>query len=259
MNLNTLVRSLALAMLLLAPPVLAAKQETPKPPAETPRPTQSVRYDIRYLNLHAAEVLAWDACIQKERCQITTLALANDPSRRGYLDVTAEAAVQEKVARALAKQDTIPRTQNLQILLLTASTKAGGGAPDVPENAQKALTDLKKFLPYKSFQMVDAALLSATEGQAAQGRLVTSGGFKYEVKLRFRAQGDPEDQSLFVDRFELQQELIITTKDGPHYDRRSLIETAFNVKEGETIVVGTSKADGVDEALVVLLTVLPRS
>lgn len=258
MNLNTLVRSLPLAMLLLAPPLMAARQETPKPPAETSRPVQSVRYEIRYLNLHAAEVLAWDACIQKERCQVTALSLANDPSRRGYLDVNAEAAVQEKIARALAKQDTTPRTQNLQILLLTASPKPGGGSPDVPENAQKALADLKKFLPYKSFQMVDAALLSAIEGQAAQGRLVTAAGSKYEVKLRFRAQGDPEDQTLFVDRFDLHQELIIPTKDGPSYNRRSLIETAFNVKEGETIVVGTSKADGVDDALVVLLTVLPR-
>lgn len=258
MNPNMHVRSLALAMMLLAAPAWAAKQETPKPPAETPRPTQDVRYEIRYLNLHSAEVLAWDACIQKTGCHVTALAVANDPSRRGYLDVRAEPAVQEKIARALAQQDTVPRTQNLQLLLLTASPKAGGGAPDVPENAQKALTDLRKFLPYKSFQLVDAALLSATEGQATQGRLISPGGFKYDVRLRFRAQGDPE-QTLFVDRFELQQELVITTKDGPHYDRRSLIETAFNVKEGETIVVGTSKADGVDDALVVLLTVLPRS
>jgi hypothetical protein len=258
MNLNTLVRSLALAMLLWSPPLLAARQETPKPTAETLRPTQDVRYEIRYLNLHSAEVLAWDSCIQKESCHVTALAVANDPSRRGYLDVRAEPAVQEKIARALAKQDTTPRTQNLQILLLTASPKAGGNAPDVPENAQKALADLRKFLPYKSFQLVDAALLSATEGQGTQGRLISPGGFKYDVKLRFRAQGDP-DQNLFVDGFTLQQELVITTKDGPRYDRRDLIQTAFNVKEGETIVVGTSKADGVEDALVVLLTVLPRS
>ena len=49
-----------------------------------------------------------------------------------------------------------PRNQNLQILLLSASLKPSTTAgPEIPENAQKALNDLKKFLPFKSYQVVD--------------------------------------------------------------------------------------------------------
>ena len=62
-----------------------------------------------------------------------------------------------------------------------------------------------------------------------------------------------------MDHFQLAQEMVVSTKDGPHYDHRQLIDTTFSLKEGETIVVGTSKADGADGALVVLLTAVPAS
>ena len=40
---------------------------------------------------------------------------------------------------------------------------------------------------------------------------------------------------------------------------RELISTTFGVKVGETIVVGTSKVDGTEEALIVLLTAVPSA
>jgi hypothetical protein len=151
-----------------------------------------------------------------------------------------------------------PRNQNLQILLLSASLKPSTTAgPEIPENAQKALNDLKKFLPFKSYQLVDGAWLSATEGRSAQARLAGSSGAAYKVELRFRSPGDPEPPSLFVEAFRLDQEMVVQMKEGPQYSSRRLIETTFSVKVGETIVVGTSKADGADGALVVLLTAVP--
>ena len=147
------------------------------------------------------------------------------------------------------------RNQNLQILLLSASLKPSATAgPEIPENAQKALNDLKKFLPFKSYQLVDGAWLSATEGRSAQARLAVSNGAAYKVELRFRSTGDSEPPSLFVDSFRLDQEMVVQMEKGPQFGGRRLIETTFSVKEGETIVVGTSKADGADGALVVLLT-----
>jgi len=151
-----------------------------------------------------------------------------------------------------------PRNQNLQILLLSASLKpsATPGA-EIPENAQKALNDLKKFLPFKSYQLVDGAWLSATEGRSAQGRLAGSSGAAYKVELRFRSTGDSEPPTLFVEGFRLEQEMVVQMKEGPQFGGRRLIDTSFSVKEGETIVVGTSKVDGSDDALIVLLTALP--
>ena len=151
-----------------------------------------------------------------------------------------------------------PRNQNLQILLLSASLKPSTTAgPEIPENAQKALNDLKKFLPFKSYQVVDGAWLSATEGKVAQARLAGSGGATYKVALRFRSTGEGESRSLFVEAFDLEQEIVVQMQEGPKFGGRDLIGTTFSIKEGETIVVGTSKADGADGALVVLLTAVP--
>jgi len=250
---NALIRCIPLLALLLLPETLGAAQETQGSPA-----TQTIRYDIHFLDLHGAEVLAWDQCVQKERCRVASVTL-NDPNRKGYLEVGADPAVQEKIVRALAKADTGPRTQRFQLLLLAATTKAGVAGPEIPANAGKALADLRKFLPFKSYRLVDAALLSATEGEPAQGRLAGSGDAAYDVKLRFQPAGEPGAPSLFMDHFQLAQEMVVSTKDGPHYDHRQLIDTTFSLKEGETIVVGTSKADGADGALVVLLTAVPAS
>jgi hypothetical protein len=247
---NSCLRPLALFLLLL--PAVAAAQEPSKPSP------QSMRYEIRFMDLHDAEVLAWDQCADKERCRIGTVAVS-DPGRKGYLEVAADAVVQEKIARLLARDDKALGNQNLQILLLSAGTKLPASGLEVPENAQKALSDLKKFLPFKSYQLVDAAWISATEGQPVRGRLQGSGGAVYQVTLRFRTTGDRKAPSLFIDAFQLSQEMVVQMKEGPHFDNRQLMQTSFSVKEGETIVVGTSKADGADGALVVLLTAMPST
>ncbi len=248
---TAIVRCLTGCALLLLPGALRAAQSEP----QSSPTSQSIRYEIHFLGLHAAEVLAWDQCAQKEKCRIAT---GTQVGGRSFLEVGAEPAVQEKVARALAKADVRPGTQRFQLLLLSASLKAGGGAgPEIPANAEKALAELKKFLPFKSYQIVDGALLSAAEEEVAQGRMAASGGGAYGVKLRFQGSGDPN--ALFMDHFELGQEMVVQTKDGPHFDTRRLIETTFSLKVGETVVVGTSKADGGDGALVVLLTAVPST
>ena len=251
---SALLRSIPVLALLLPGPLAAAQVETQ--PSAT---AQTVRYEIRFLDLHATEVLAWDQCEQKEKCRVATGSMIGDPNRKGYLEVTADPVVHEKISRALAKADTGPQTHRFQLLLLAATSKATGSGTAIPANAEKALGDLRKFLPFKSYQLVDAAWLSATEGQAAQARLAGSGGAAYDVKMRFRTGGEPGALSLFMDHFQLGQEMVVTTKDGPQYTSRQLIDTAFSLKEGETIVVGTSKADGADGALVMLLTAVPAS
>jgi hypothetical protein len=254
---NTCVRVIVLLFLLL-PGALAAAQQM-QPPVQT---TYEVRYDIRYMDLHAAEVLGWDQCTRKERCRVKALAVGGDGQRKGYLEIDAEAAVHEKVVRTLAKEDAAPRTQNFQILLLAASTKGGSTGPEVPANAQKALSDLKGFLPFKSYELLDTAWVRATQDDGIQARLVGRQGASHSVQLRFRNAGTQEDRSLFVDGFALRAEpfsppVAAGEEKQPARPARSLIETSFGLKEGETIVVGTSKIDGGDEALVLLLTAVP--
>jgi hypothetical protein len=251
-------KTLALSILLLTllPVSLAAKQATekqPEPPEAPSRGTQTIRYELSSLDLHAAEVLAWDQCAQKERCRVAS----TDITGHKFLEVGAEPAVQEKIARALAREDRQPRTHGFQILLLTASLKPGGGAQEVPANVQKALADLKGFLPFKTYDVLDTAWMSGTQDRIMEGRLVDHQGAGYQVTLQFHDTGSPTDHSLFTDVFRLKAEPFRLEGAKETRPGGSLIDTSFGLKEGETLVVGTSKVGGSNDALVVLVTAVP--
>src|SRR6185295_4623794 len=260
MKRNSCTRLLALAaLLLLAVPLAAAPQEQPSS-------STTMRYDIRFMDLHAAEVLAWDQCSRKEQCRVGSLSAGGDANRRGYLEVTADASTQERIARALAKEDALPLTQSFQVLLVAASTRGGDSGLEMPPNVQKALGDLKGFLPFKSYELLDAVWMRATQDRPVEGRVSGRGGAGYEVRMRFRNLGSATDRSLFLDAFSVTEEPsmprppVAGAKEGEAFTprpSRDLISTSFSLKPGETIVVGTSKVDGTSEALVVLLTAVP--
>jgi hypothetical protein len=261
---------LTLLLVLTAVPLIAkAAQEAPTP---APTALTSSRFEIRFLDLHTAEQIAWDQCQEKDHCQISASAFVNDSSvkwvgdssLKGFLEVRSDSATHERIVRALAKADAAPLTQSFQLLLLAASTRKAAGEPDVPASAQKALADLRGFLPYKDYRLLDSTWLRATQDRPTEGRVVGRGDQGYAVKLRFRTTGNDQ---MFLDRFELNEELMTArpasdAKKGepgvaPHVPR-DLISTSFSLKKGETIVVGTSKLDGSDDALVVLLTAVPQ-
>ncbi|MFL6231600.1 MAG: hypothetical protein ACJ76N_00535 [Thermoanaerobaculia bacterium] len=247
---STLVRSILLLALIASP--LAAKQaaeKQPEPPAFS-GDKQTIRYEIHSMDLHTAEVLAWDQCAQKERCRVASSQITG----RKYLEVGAEPAVQEKIARALAREDLQPRTHGFQILLLAANLKPSGGGSEVPANVQKALADLKGFLPYKSYEVMDTAWLSGTQDRGMEAKLVDRQGAGYQIILQFHDAGSAANRSVFVDVFRLRAEPFKIPGTPETRPGGSLIDTSFGVKEGETIVVGTSKTTGSNEAIVVLVT-----
>jgi hypothetical protein len=253
---KTFIRSILPLALLLLPGLLKAEPPAGSPPLEQ----QDTQYAIRFLDLHAAEVLAWDQCPQKERCRVVTVLPPSDSKLKGYLGVRADAVVLEKIARALAKADGNPRGQSFQLLLLAAGTKARNGGPEVPANVQKALAELKGFLPFKGYELLDSTWMHATQDRVTEARLVGRDGASYDVTLLFRA---PSSGDLFIDGFRLKAEPFTPTSPGGVKETRNtqpsriLIDTTFGIKTGETVVVGTSKVDGSDEALVVLLTAVP--
>ncbi len=267
---NPCLRPIVLILLLALPavPLMAAQaQENPAPRTEL----TTSRVEIRYLDLHTAEQIAWDQCPDKERCRISASAFLGDASAKwvgdsalkGFLEVRCDSATHERIARALAKADAAPLTQSFQLVLLAASTH-GSDEPDVPPSAHRALADLRGFLPYKGYKLLDSSWLRATQDRVTNGRVIGRQDAAYRVKLRFRITGIDQ---MFVDAFELNEEPwtprpASEAKKGepvvaPHAPR-DLISTSFSLKKGETIVVGTSKIDGSDEALVVLLTAVPQ-
>lgn len=257
---------LLLLALLVAP--AAAHPQVPKSRLDS---VTSVQYRIRYLDSHSAQVLVWDQCPpeMKEICRVAAVY----PDKGGlFLEVRADASTHEKIARALAREDR-PYTQRFQIVLLGASTKPNGGPTDLPAGAQKALQDLRDFLPYKHYEILGTGWFQATQGEMSFGQLTGQGDQSYVYRFRFAKAGIDEQKKLFVDEFSLDREGGTPRPPAPASEKvegqaaiappaprsRTVINTSFGLGVGETVVVGTSQIEGTGDALVVLLSAIPDS
>ena len=63
----------------------------------------------------------------------------------------------QKVPGERESRDTFRAPQGFSVVLVVADLQASTAPDDVPPAARRALTDMKEFLPYKSYKLVDAA------------------------------------------------------------------------------------------------------
>jgi len=153
---------------------------------------------------------------------------------------------------------------------LVAASKAGGGsaAGNLPKGVAKALDDIKDFLPYQSYRVVDSALVRASS--EAHPRLKGPDGTIYTADMVFREASQAGGvRSFLVEHFELSKmpriEDLERMLDDDRPGRPALaplapepnLTASFRIAKGETVVVGSSRLDGGDDALIVLLTAVP--
>lgn len=234
------LRSISILLLLLACPLEARQQEEPEATAK-PVSGYGSNYQLRYMDVHAAETLAWDQCPQKDACRITGVA----SGRGATLSVVASPEIHARLARVFAERDSAPPTQTFHLVILAAGNKPNGPVPTLAPGAQKALDDVKGFLPFKHYRVLDTVFLRVTQGDVAQSQVAGLLGSTYHLTMRFQA-GGLEGKELFINGFVLKD-----AKD------ETLIHTSFSMTSGETVVVGTSSAPPAEEALVAILTALP--
>jgi hypothetical protein len=254
-------------------------------------------YELSYITPGEGIGIASNLCLS-EGC----VAVPNSPTS---LRVRADLATQEKIAKALHEADVPPADQSFQLILLQAERSGTGDPGPLPPSAQKALADLKDFLPYSRYEFLDSAFVRTNR----EARMVVQGmgGHAYEAQLRFRGDARTPGGELLVDRFLLRLVpadvlgMLMNPAPGSASSRTPhsapsppsptpraptapgatpggespqpaaaptaatpaptmaevLLDTAFSLRRGETVVVGTSKLDGGRKALVVLLTALP--
>lgn len=156
----------------------------------------------------------------------------------------------QKEAPPPKADSTFGRTQLFQIIILTGTTDGPDELKDLPKNAEKAIHDIRNFLPYKRYVLVDVALLRmgshAGVGQTELQGKVESATIEFVARMSYREQ----DGKLAVDHFALAR---------MDQQRRTVLETSFGLVRGETVVVGTSKLNGEGKALIVLVTAVPTS
>lgn len=250
---RTFSKTMAAAVLLLVAGAAAAQDQE-----------YAATYEIRFLGPHAAQTLAWDQCPKDQKVHCRTQVSTKTEGERSItvLTVQADRGIQEKVARALAVHDIGPKTQTFYVVLLAASPKPSSTPADLSPGARKALQDIQGFLPYRGYQVLDTALLRGT--RSLTGRLVGRDNQGYDLEIYFQQPGGPDSKSLYVNGLSFTEDrsvpIPVTSADGkPAGSRpgRRLINSSFTITEGETLVVGTSRIDNTDEALILLLTASP--
>ncbi len=156
---------------------------------------------------------------------------------------SAAAAAQDE-----GKRRPAPTTHEFQITLIRA--RPGQlSMPDLPSDALEALDDVAHLLPYKDFELLDVAWMRTH--REASLRMGEVGSF--EAFLAF--QGTEDDQYLLIQNFMLSRRDFDRGEDGRIYygDQEALLSSSFGITIGETVVVGTSRLNVSDEALIVLL------
>jgi hypothetical protein len=242
MKIQTTLRlaAIALVLVLMGPAMFAAGDETV---------TSSKFYKVHYLRPPMVEVLGKQACGGQFMHQQCNMSWGSE----GFVQFTGSEEQQDTFAAALAERDMPPPTQIFQVHVLRAKTESKE-MPPLPLNAVQALMDLQQLLPYKGFELLDSGLMR-TSGEA---QLYLGSERRYQAHLQF--EGDPEAGKPLQIQFSLVADRVLPKAvrgddaDAGVAGTVRLIATTFSMKVGETVVVGTSKLNGGNEALVVLLS-----
>lgn len=245
-HLTLLVALSIAAAAAILPPSVAGQ------PAAMPADPFHRTYQINHLDVRLAEVLAWEQCRPDagDRCRVVH---AGEAEGMVTIGVLADAETHERIVRALAANDVVPYTQIFQVVLVAAGKSGPAGTSDLPKAAAEAVADLANLLPFTSYRLIDSTWVRTTDTAEAK---LSGDGHYFRMALKFRGQGGIEGAKLLVEVFRLGRYLGQSAPQGigPVED---LINTSFGLEVGETVVVGTSKLNGGDEALIALVTAVP--
>jgi hypothetical protein len=221
------------------------------------------------------------ACVLS--CAAPALAQDFEPAVRVLLQQTNRVVVkqreielvkQRELERAIAKireveaetrrfREENSASHGFSVILAVGDLQGATPARDLPPAASKALADMSQFLPYKSYELIDARWILGAPRSTALIRGPEER--EYELELRTSARSDNEVQIDFNLR-DPRQAFPLLAGRGIRVGSREarllknpgrIIDTTFNMDVGETVVVGTSRLQG-DKALIVLLTAVGR-
>ena len=181
-----------------------------------------------------------------------------------------------------AAQPEIPDTKLVQINLLSASKAGNSDLSDLPANTRKAIEDIKDFLPFKSYRILDTSLVRVTVPMRGRGsgpsRTFMRGPDESKLEVMIELAANEGGSQVYVERFEVSPSVMdrlravtltpeqqgrvdpsapIVAPRADLIDSGSLISTSFTADVGQTVVVGSSRLNGGDDALIVLFTALP--
>lgn len=159
------------------------------------------------------------------------------------------------------------KTQLFQVIMVLGRTSGDSTSEGLPISAKKALDDLRDFLPYRSYALLDSVLLRTA--RSAETTMKGPDGREFGVSIDFRHEKGNGESELHVRGFRVLDKtgthtfepMQIPRKEGqlviPPAKPRTIISTSFGIDVGETVVVGSSRLDGGEKALILLVTAVP--
>jgi hypothetical protein len=149
--------------------------------------------------------------------------------------------------------------QMFHVALLVADSEPAKSAPqDLPKGVQKAIADIRDFLPFKSYRIIDSALARMN----GRGKVLLNGpnGERYTASLDYH-ELDTKG-SFLVDQFALAKPeearpnaQPLPPGHAPRAPEQPLV-SSFRIARGESVVVGSSSL-GAGKALIIVLTAMP--
>ncbi len=157
----------------------------------------------------------------------------------------------EKILAILKKIDIKPLDLQFSVDLILGSTASQSEEGfDRELKSDPIIKELSQLLQYKSFKRLDTALMKVQDNKRSFQRM---GGDHLMFRLQLRPRYIKEDKgdSIQVD-LQLSQDLGLSSEGKQRSIR--LVETALSIKSGERTVVGVSKLNGGDKALILILS-----
>jgi hypothetical protein len=163
----------------------------------------------------------------------------------------------ENVAKALEvikELDAKPADLLFTVQLVLGSEEPEKGAEAMPNDP--IIRELRSFLKYKSYSLLDTSLIRSLDDQDSEVRLGEKADF--ELWLKPKVIKD-EKASLIHTEVRLRQIRIAGTPPAAtsakvEYITTDLIGTTLNIKSGDKTVVGVSKLDGSGKGLILIIS-----
>ena len=219
-------------------------------------------YPIRNVSLESARTLAqticeeaWSLARTSGNADAIICAVAELFSERS-LAVSATPELHARIGAMLAEFDRMPETKAFHIIVLSAGTQTTSDQDlDIPAGARQALSDFAEFMPYSSFEVLSSGFLRTSR----QAQTTLPGPVEFSVNIVFRPVSDAQ-APILIEAFDISQRIQPTYAPSGDVARdaysRQVLQTTFTIEPGETVVVGTSKLEGDNDAIIVLLTVI---
>ena len=158
-------------------------------------------------------------------------------------------------ANPQGKKDVI---SGFHLVLLLAHNSPDPALEGIPQAVVKALQDVAELLPFKSYSILDSALIRGSAGGTTQVKAPARGAETRQFIATIETNGLAKSPVHVLIREESPMQFFSRDTVAPKSRESTVIlDSTFVIEPSETVVVGTSRLRRPDNALVAVLTALP--